>query len=122
MAHTYSFEKLLVWQKMKSVCLSVYKLSEGFPKSEMYGLSSQIRRSSISVCSNIAVGTGRESIKEQGHFYKMAYSSLMELVNQLILVNELGFSTEVEYIELRTKIDEVAKMLLGLKGHLQRRA
>ncbi len=94
MAFQYSFEKLDVWKESRNLTKEVYLVTNDFPVQEMYGLVSQIRRSAISVASNISEGSGRQHIKDQKHFYNMSYGSLMELLNQLILSSDLGYLEE----------------------------
>ena len=81
----YSFENLEVWQKSRKLVKTIYKTTEKFPKDEKFGLTSQIRRVSISVSSNIAEGSTRWSKKDKARFYEIAFGSLMEILNQLIL-------------------------------------
>jgi len=75
---------------------------------------SQLRRASISICSNIAEGNSRISPKERAHFFQMAYSSTMEVLNQLIIATDLDFLTEKELLELRNSIDEISNKLNAL--------
>ena len=84
----YSFEKLKVWQEAKKLVVDVYHLLDNFPKFEKYALCDQIRRAIVSVPSNIAEGSGRRSLKEQIHFLEIAYGSLMETYNQLLIAIE----------------------------------
>ena len=97
------------------VCLSVV---DGFPKFEKYALCDQIRRSIVSVPSNLAEGSGRISTKEQLHFYEIAYGSLMEAYNQLILAADLHYIGDDNLNELRPQIDTVARMMNGLRTSL----
>ncbi len=104
----YSFEKLDVWQKAIELCVSIYKLTGSLPDNEKFGLISQIRRSAISIPANLAEGSGRFSNKDRIRFYEISYSSLMELLNYLILIKELEFINELTYQEIRARIDEIA--------------
>ena len=106
--HTFSFEKLEVWHDCRSLVKEVYQLSEQFPKGELFGLVSQIRRAVISVPSNIAEGSSRKTDKEQARFYQIAYSSLMEVLNQLILAVDLGFITEIDLVNIRMLIEKIS--------------
>ena len=99
----------------------VYRLLDEFPKFETYALCDQIRRAIISVPSNLAEGSGRMSLKEQLHFYEIAYGSLMESYNQLILAADLKYIEEVKLKDLRPQIDIVARMLNGLRISLQKK-
>jgi four helix bundle protein len=111
----YSFEKLRVWQEAKGLVVLLYKITNDFPKSELYGLSSQLRRAGLSVPSNIAEGSGRTGRKDQSRFYTIAYSSLIEVLNQLIIAEELGFLSEEDLKELRKRIEYISNMLNALK-------
>jgi len=113
--YIYSFEKLEVWQLSRRLCTDIYMLTRGFPKEEMYGLSSQIRRASVSVSSNIAEGTSRSTDKDKAHFSTLAFSSLMEVLNQLIIANDLGYLENEKLLELRKFINELGNKLNALK-------
>jgi four helix bundle protein len=114
----YAFENLNAWKESRKLVVSVYQLLDGFPKFEKYALCDQIRRSIVSVPSNLAEGSGRVSTKEQLHFYEIAYGSLMEAYNQLILAADLKYIEEVNLNVLRPQIDTVARMLNGLRTSL----
>lgn len=103
---------LLVWQRAISLVKGVYDLTAGFPASETYGLTSQMRRSAVSVPSNIAEGAARISEKEFLHFLGVARGSLSELETQLILAKEIGLVSETA--ELETQIDDIFGLLGGL--------
>ena len=113
--HQYSFERLEVWKFAKDLCVYIYQLTKKFPDAERFGITSQMRRAAISICSNIAEGSSRMSKKDQSHFYTIAFSSTMELLNQLIISNELKFILEEEMIETRLKIEQITKGLSNLK-------
>ena len=102
--HTFSFEKLEAWKKSRSLTRELYVLTASFPKSEQYGLSNQIRRASVSICSNLAEGSSRRSLKEQNQFYQFSFSSLMEVLNQLILSNDLEFISDEALEDKRESI------------------
>ena len=112
----YSFEKLKAWQEAKKLVVEVYHLLYGFPQFEKYALCDQIRRAIVSVPSNIAEGTGRMSIKEQIHFLEVAYGSLMETYNQLLIAIELTYITEESVETIKPSIDAAAKMINGLRN------
>lgn len=114
----YAFENLNAWKESRKLVVYVYQLLDGFPKFEKYALCDQIRRSIVSVPSNLAEGSGRISTKEQLHFYEIAYGSLMEAYNQLILAVDLKYIEEANLNELRPQIDTVARMLNGLRTAL----
>lgn len=113
--YTFSFEKLEVCKEASDLVKRLYGLLKDFPQEEKYGLVSQMKRSSISIASNLAEGTSRITYKDKAHFTTMAYSSTMELLNQLILAKELGFLSHDNYIDLRSSISKISNMLNGLR-------
>lgn len=115
--YIYSFEKLEVWNESKEFTKSIYTLTSKFPDSEKFGLVSQLRRASVSICSNIAEGSSRKSFKDKAHFTTMAFSSTVEVLNQLILSFELDFIKEKDYLKLRQDIESVTNKLNGLRNY-----
>lgn len=115
--YIYSFEKLEVWNESKEFTKSIYTLTSKFPDSEKFGLVSQLRRASVSICSNIAEGSARKSFKDKAHFTTMAFSSTVEVLNQLILSFELDFINEKDYLKLRQDIESVTNKLNGLRNY-----
>lgn len=109
-----SFRKLNVYIKAKELVKQVYELIKKFPREEQYALCDQLRRSVISVPSNIAEGSGRQSQKDQAHFYTIAYGSLMEAFSQVDVACDLGYITQEDFSRIEVLIDEEAKMLCGL--------
>jgi four helix bundle protein len=114
--HTYSFEKLEVWQLSRKLIVSVYKLTKSFPPDEKVGMISQMRRASVSVCSNLAEGSGRKTAKDQASFYNTSYSSLMELLNQLIISVDLGWLEAGQLIEIRNEIEILSNKINSLRN------
>lgn len=112
---TFSFEKLLVWQKSRILAGEIYKITSKFPKEELFGMTSQMRRCAISIPSNLAERSGRNSMKDKARFTEIAFGSGLELVNQLIIALDLNFITENEYVEIRNKIQEVTFLLDALQ-------
>ena len=110
----YSFEKLTVWQKSRKLSFVIYKVTKAFPKEEVFGLTSQMRRSAISISSNIAEGSGRHSAKDKARFSEIAYGSALELLNQIILSKDLEFVSNENYNEIRSEIEEITSMLDSL--------
>ena len=110
----FSFEKLIAWQKGRELAVLIYKVSKHFPKDEVFGLTSQMRRCSISIASNLAEGSGRNSFKDKARFTEIAYSSSLELLNQVILCYDFEYINENEYIQIREKITEVNMLIDGL--------
>jgi len=117
MNHQFGFEKLEVWQLAKDFVVKIYKLTKEFPDFEKYGLISQINRASVSVASNLAEGTSRTSPKDQAHFSQLAYSSLMEVLCQLIIANELGYLDDVELAKLRKLSEEISNKINALRNY-----
>jgi len=98
--YIFSFEKLEVWIEAKNFTKIIYKLTASFPDSEKYALVSQLRRASVSICSNIAEGSARNSFKDKAHFTNMAFSSAVEVLNQIIISFELDFLNENQYQDI----------------------
>ncbi len=106
---TKSFKDLIVWQKAYKIVIEVYKITKNFPKEEIYGLSQQMRRCSVSIPSNIAEGYGRQYNKEYKQFLSIAYGSLSELETQYLLAIDLKHINQSRAIEQLLK--EVGSML-----------
>ena len=116
--YTYSFEKLEVWKLSKVLAVKIYSLTNSFPTGEKYGMISQLRRASVSVSSNIAEGSSRTSKKEQAHFYTMAYGSLIEVLNQLLISFELKWIKEADLNDVRIEIECLSRQLNSLRNYL----
>lgn len=114
-----NFKELLVWQKFINFVTEIYELTNDFPKDEMYGLTSQIRRASISIPSNIAEGNSRRSVADYLQFLKIARGSCAEVETQLIIAQNLKFLSEEHYLKLNQDIIEISKMLNGLINSLK---
>lgn len=110
----FSFEKLIAWQKGRELAILIYKTTKLFPKDETFGMISQMRRCSISIASNLAEGSGRNSMKDKARFSEIAFSSSLELLNQVILSNDFEYIDENQYTILREKITEVNMLFDGL--------
>lgn len=110
-----SFKDLIVWQKSYQVSLITYEVTKEFPKSEQFGLTSQMQRSAVSVCSNIAEGFGRFGSKEKDQFYAIAKGSLTELECQFLIARGIGYIAESRCQEILGLIEEVQKILTGLQ-------
>jgi len=113
--YRFSFEKLDVWKESVDFTKAIYFQTKSFPESEKFGLISQLRRASISIASNLAEGTSRNTNKDKAHFTTLAFSSLMEVLNQLIISKELNFISEEVYIKLREDIGKISNMLNALR-------
>ncbi len=103
-----SFQQLEVWRKAHAVVLAIYRLTSGFPREELYGLTSQLRRSMVSVAANIAEGFSKKGKADKMRFYNIAEGSLEESRYYLILAYDLSFA---DTRELLTALDEVGRML-----------
>jgi four helix bundle protein len=112
----YGFEKLSVWQNARKLVQKIYCLTKALPMEEKFGLISQIQRAAVSVSSNIAEGSSRKGNKDQAHFYQTAYASLMEVLCQLILCQDLNYIDEDSYKDARESIDMIAYQLTGLRN------
>lgn len=108
MEKTKTFEELVVWQKAHEFVLHVYRLTEKFPKNEIYGLTSQFRRAAVSIAANIAEGYKKKDYKNKVNFLNIAHSSLEECRYYLILSRDLGYQNEDTLFDL---LDEVGKLL-----------
>ena len=113
-----SYEQLIVWQKAMDVVVEIYRVTERFPKYEFYGITSQMRRSAVSIPSNVAEGSRRGTKKDFRNFVLMAYGSGAELETQLKIVLRLGFVQQDECIKSLQLLDEVMRMLNVLSRRL----
>ena len=114
----HQFKELSVWNKAVDLATDVYSYTKNFPSEEKYGLTSQIRRSVVSISSNIAEGAGRKSKKEFKHFLNIAYGSGSELETQLLIARNLGFMNNENYEALSEMITEIQKMIYSLSNSL----
>ena len=113
--YTYPFEKLEVWQLSRKIVVKIYKITGQFPANEKFGMVNQMRRAAVSICSNLAEGSGRNTSKDQAWFYNMAYSSLMEVLNQLLIAFDLQWINENELTEIRTDLELVSAKINALR-------
>jgi four helix bundle protein len=113
-----TYRDLQIWQKSMTLVTEVYKISKGFPKDEAYGLTSQIRRCSISIPSNIAEGYGRNSTNEYIHFLRIATGSLYELQTQIEICMNLDYLNRGEFDKLYELSREIERMISSLAGKL----
>ncbi|PWN65837.1 four helix bundle protein [Chryseobacterium viscerum] len=114
-----NFKELIVWQKSIDFVTEMYRITETFPKTEIYGLISQIRRAAVSIPSNIAEGNSRRSKPDYLQFLKISRGSCAEVETQLIISKNLNFLNEDDYLKLNEGIIEISKMLNGLINSLQ---
>lgn len=113
------FKNLKVWRKAHELTLVVYQQTRKFPRDEMYGLTSQIRRAAASVGANVAEGCGRRSDPEMRRFVQIARGSASELECHLLLAKDLTFLTGGEFSDMRGKVLEVQRMLAALAQRLK---
>ena len=118
---TRHYQELDVWQRARVLVSDIYRVTATFPKEEMFGLTSQMRRAAVSIPSNIAEGAGRSGPKEFARFLYIARASLYELETQLILANDLGFLPENEKEALLSEIGHCARMIQGLIRSTERK-
>lgn len=109
--HHYNFEKLEVWQLSIALTLKIYQLSASFPAEEKFGITNQLRRASNSVSANIAEGSSRLSNKDKARFIQISYSSLMEVLNFLIICQKLDFVNHIQLADLREQIEALSNKL-----------
>jgi four helix bundle protein len=114
-----TYEDLTVWRRAMDLVLEVYRRTVSFPRQEIYGLTSQMRRSAVSVPSNIAEGKGRSSRRELLQFLFHARGSLLELRTQITISYELGFLSPIEGKNLTDRASEVGRLLNGLINRFQ---
>lgn len=117
----FSFEDLDVYKVARLLVRDIYRLQNKFPKEEKYALGDQIRRSSTSITSNIAEGSGRSSIKEKIHFIEIAFGSMTESFSQLQNAQDLGYIEESDVEALRPRFNHVAALLSNLRRSFEER-
>ena len=116
----HNLKELKIWNKAVDLSVEVYKATSNFPKEEIYGLTSQIKRSAVSVPSNISEGAGRNSNKEFIHFLGIANGSSYELQTQLIISNRLNLISNETLQSLLKEIEEIQKMTYTFQNTLQK--
>lgn len=114
-----SFRKLVAWQKAIILVKAIYQISASFPKEEVYGLTSQLKRAAVSIPSNIAEGSSRQSHVEFIRFINIARGSLAEVETQLEIAKELEFINLEELSALSLKTEEIGRLLSGLRSSLE---
>ncbi len=108
---TKSFTDLLVWQEGHKLVLMVYSETKGFPKDELFGLISQMRRSAVSITSNIAEGFSRQSYKEKVQFFSISLGSLTELQNQMLIARDISYLEKKKFSQLAEQSVILQKMM-----------
>lgn len=104
-----SYKELIVWQKSIELVKKIYKLTASFPKDEIYGLASQMRRAAVSIPSNIAEGYARKNLKEYLQFLRISYGSSAELETQIVIAKDLY--KDIDYNTIESLLEEILKML-----------
>ena len=115
----FRFEKLEIWHVARALNLEIYRLTQKFPAAENYGLTSQMRRASVSTTANIAEGAGRNSDRDFAHFLEQAYASLMELASHAYLATDLGFAAATAIDDLLKRINGLAMRVAALNRSLK---
>jgi four helix bundle protein len=118
----HSHKDLIVWRKALDLAALIYRITARFPRFELFGLASQIRRAAVSVPSNIAEGTARRTTREFVAFLHFARGSLAELETQVLLATQVGYLNEVEALQTQHSIDEVGRLINGVLRGLKKRA
>ena len=114
MATIRSFTDLKAWSQGHELVLDIYKITSGFPQREIFGLSDQMRRCSVSITSNIAEGFSRKTSKDKMQFYHISLGSLTELQNQLLIARDVGYIDKEMFKRLANCTIEVSKLVNGL--------
>lgn len=114
----HNFREMIVWQKSRALVKEVYTITASYPQSEIYGLTNQMRRASVSIPSNIAESSGHKSSKEFKRYLEIANSSSLELETQFYLSFDLSFISEKDLEEFIGKIHEIQKMIFGFERNL----
>lgn len=109
-----SFKDLVAWQDGHKLVLMIYEITKDFPKEEMFGLVSQMRRCAVSITSNLAEGFSRQSYKEKVQFYSISQGSVTELQNQLLIGRDVGFIRNDKFEEIAAQSVKVHKLISGL--------
>jgi len=114
-----SYRRQTVWNKAVELAVLIYKLTNNFPKHELYGLASQMQRAAVAIASNIAEGQGRGSKKEFRQFLKIAFGSVLELETQIIISEKIGYLNTTQCEQVLNLCLEIKKMLYRLEGSLK---
>lgn len=120
--HMNTFRDLLIWQKSMTLVTEIYQLTNSFPKEEIYSLTSQIRRSSISIPSNIAEGYGRDGNNDYLRFLNISISSLFEMQTQLEISFNLKYINEVQFNKINEESREIERMLSAFIRKIKQRS
>lgn len=114
----HNFKGLKIWQNSKNLVIDIYRKTENFPKEKFFGLTNQIRKSAVSIPSNIAEGCGRNSDKDLIRFLDIANGSSFELETQLIIAYELNYIDEEDFKYFDDRLSQIQKMNYGFRNNL----
>ncbi|MEO6173810.1 MAG: four helix bundle protein [Flavobacterium circumlabens] len=114
----HQFKELLIWKKSRLFCSEIYSATANFPSEEKFGITNQLRRASVSIPSNIAEGSSRNSNKDFARFLEIAIGSAYEVETQLLISSDLGFINEESTNELTTMLEEIIKMTSRFRATL----
>jgi len=114
----HQFKELLIWKKSRLFCSKIYSITSTFPNEEKFGITNQLRRASVSIPSNIAEGSSRNSNKDFARFLEIAIGSAYEVETQLIISSDLGFINEEHTTELINMLEEITKMTSRFRATL----
>jgi four helix bundle protein len=115
----HNFKELIVWKKSRILCSDMYILTSKFPSDEKFGITNQLRRAVVSIPSNIAEGSSRNSNKDFSRFLEIALGSAYEIETQILISFDLGFITKSELDEMTLKIEEIIKMVSKFRSSLK---
>jgi four helix bundle protein len=115
----HQFKELLIWQKSRNFCSEIYSITSTFPNDEKFGITNQLRRASVSIPSNIAEGSSRNSNKDFSRFLEIAIGSAYEIETQLLIASDLGFIKTEQLELLIIQLDEIIKMISKFKSTLK---
>ena len=119
MGKIQNFTDLNAWQEAHQLALAIYKVTKGFPRDELLSLTNQMRRSAVSIASNLAEGFNRLSKKEKTQFYSIVMGSAGELQSQLLLARDLGYISQNDYQKISNIAETVRKLTAGLSRSLR---
>lgn len=115
----HQFKELLIWQKSRNFCSEIYSVTSTFPNDEKFGITNQLRRASVSIPSNIAEGSSRNSNKDFSRFLEIAIGSAYEIETQLLIASDLGFIKTQKLVLIINQLDEIIKMISKFKSTLK---
>ncbi len=115
----HQFKELLIWKKSRQFCSEIYSITSSFPSDEKFGITNQLRRASVSIPSNIAEGSSRNSNKDFSRFLEIAIGSAYEIETQLLIASDLGFIKSDKLEPLIIQLEEIIKMISKFRSTLK---